>query len=755
MMVIATCGVYQSRDEPSLPRDDSRLRPSFDRVRCGVSPAPREASAGRAALFGGAVLLSAFLLFGVQPMAGKALLPRLGGVPAAWTACLLFFQAALLVGYGYVWASSRWSLRARVFVHVLLVAGALAVPVAFSGDDPSEGPPVGYALAFLAMNVGLPFTVLSATSPLLQSWFATVSGRRPYFLYATSNVGSLGALAAYPFVLEPFLDLPTQALAFRVGLALLALCLLPIARVVVRARDAPTLAAEVLSPRRRARWVLWSFVPSMLLAGATSYVSLDLAPMPLLWVLPLGLYLLSFILAFSERVGAPPAWIGRAANLIAVVLILVIAIHANEPVWLLALLHFAFLFLASWVAHGRLATDAPQAGSLPEFFVWSAFGGVLGTLVSVVIAPLVFPDLYEYPLAIALACALVALETVTKLARATKLTRDLLYAAGVGALLLITAWTALRSGLPPRPSALLALGPAALLAYRVSDRSRRYALCLVALIVAGGAMPDATVRQLSARSFFGVLRVVDDGPARLLLHGSTVHGVQDLADRDRCIPLAYYAESGPLGAAFEAFRRRPAPRDAKTALAIGLGTGAVACYARPGERWRFVEIDPSVAAIASNPRWFTYLERSRAAPIEVDIADGRRALEATPDASLDLLVVDAFNSDAVPLHLLTREALSLYLQKLRSGGWALLHISSRSLDLESVFADGVAAVREESGEGVARLASYGPATWLVLARGDADLAPLDARWAPLPPGDADAAWTDAFSSLWSAVAFRP
>lgn len=709
-----------------------------------MSPVPREASAGRAALFGGAVLLSAFLLFGVQPMAGKALLPRLGGVPAAWTACLLFFQGALLVGYGYVWASSRWSLRARVFVHVLLVSGALAVPLAFSGTDPIEGPPVGYALAFLAMNVGLPFTVLSATSPLLQSWFATVSGRRPYFLYATSNVGSLGALAAYPFVIEPFLDLPTQALAFRVGLAALALCLLPIARIVVGARDEPKLMAEVLTPRRRSRWVLWSFVPSMLLAGATSYVSLDLAPMPLLWVVPLGLYLLSFILAFSERVGAPPAWVGRAANLIAVVLILVIAIHANEPVWLLALLHFAFLFLASWVAHGRLASDAPQAGSLPEFFVWSALGGVLGTLVSVVIAPLVFPDLYEYPLAIALACALGA-------SPVSKLSRDLLYAVGVGALLLLTAWTALRLGLPPRPSALLALGPAAILAYRVSDRSRRYALALVALIAAGTAMPDATVRQLSSRSFFGVLRVVDDGDARLLLHGSTVHGVQELADRDECVPLAYYAQSGPLGSAFDAFRATPR---SGPVMAIGLGTGAVACYAQSGERWRFVEIDPSVAAIASDPRWFTYLERSPAAPVAVDIADGRRALEATPDASVELLVVDAFNSDAVPLHLLTREALSLYLRKLRPGGWAMLHISSRSLDLEGVFADGVAAVHQRSGEGVARLASYGPATWLVLARSEADLEALDARWEHLPPGDPDAAWTDAFSSLWSAVAFR-
>lgn len=710
----------------------------------------------RLAVYGLTILVSAFLLFAVQPMVGKALLPRLGGVPGAWTACLLFFQAALLAGYGYVWLGARTlAPRVRVLVHLGLVFVPLVLLAPFAFP---EGPgfssaehPAAWALAYLALNVGLPFTVLSATAPLLQHWFAHTEARRPYFLYAASNAGSLGALLAYPFLVEPFLDLSAQAAAFRVGFAVVAVGIAVVGALVWRVggRGAQLPASPSAPPlrwRRRASWVGLAFVPTMLLAGASAYLSLDLAPVPLLWVVPLAIYLLSFILAFSARTPAPPPWLARGACLVAVVLVFVTVTHANEPVWLVGALHLGFLGAGSWIAHRRLADDAPDPFHLPEFFAWVALGGVLGTLVSGVVAPAVLPDLWEYPAAIALACAARAKQGVVVEDRPWK--TDLPHVAIVAGLMLTSAWLVPLFGVDdPQIAALAAFGPAAIWSYRWMPLRRRFTLCLLAIVLVGGLTQERGRRLLTTRSFFGVLRVVDQGEERHLLHGSTLHGTQRLDERDRCVPHAYYTRAGPLGSLFGAHRARG--RVGRTVV-IGLGTGAMACYAAASEPWRFIEINPDVVRVAGDRRWFTYLGESPTEQIELSLGDGRIGLREEPDDGLALIVVDAFNSDSVPVHLMTREAVRSYLDKLEPGGWLALHLSNRVLDLPSVLSDVVAA------EGVAaRLADEPHGTYAVVAARAEDLDALDpSRWRPLTGGDPERAWTDHFSSPLSAVGSR-
>jgi hypothetical protein len=618
-----------------------------------------------------------------------------------------------------------------------------------SGISPTTSPAL-FAIAFLAIEVGAPFAILSTTGPLLQDWLARSTGERPYYLYAASNAGSLGALLAYPFLIEPWLDLDAQASAFRVGYGLVGIGIALAGVLAMRARDraATPIASsgERLTWRRRATWVAFALVPTMLLAGATSTLSLDIAPVPLLWVVPLAIYLLSFVLAFSSRVPAPSPWIGRGACLVAVVLVFATVTHANEPVWLLGGLHVAFLGAASWMAHRRLADDAPAPAHVAEFYAWIALGGVLGTLISAVLAPLVLNDLLEYPAGIALACATREIAGVVREDRALK--TDVPHVIGVVALMLGTAWLAPRLGLEePRLVALVSFGPAALYAYRWMPLRRRYTLCLLAIALTASFTQNRGERRLTARSFFGVLRVVDapGGRERHLLHGTTLHGTQRLDQRDECVPIAYYVREGPLGRAFAAQRARG--RSGRT-VAVGLGTGTLACYAQPGEPWRFFEIDPDVVRIARDPRWFTYLRESPTRELDVTLGDGRLGLEREADGSLAMVVLDAFNSDSVPVHLLTREALRLYVDKLEPGGWALLHLSNRVLDLQGVLADVAAA------EGLAvRISDSEHALWAVVARRPEDLDALDASFVPLAPGDPSRAWTDRFSSLFSALAW--
>ncbi len=745
------------------------------------------------ALYSITVLASAFLLFGVQPIAGRMLLPVLGGVPGAWTACLLFFQCALLAGYGWGEALSRVrSVRVRIALHVGLVLVPLAFLPPVPPDEASLGlsaaaSPTLFALAFLGRSVGLPFFALSTTAPMLQSWLARTdhpASARPYFLYAASNAGSLGSLLAYPFLVEPLFGLSSQRAAFGIGYAVLVVLVAACgALTAARPRRADDSVAHTARPsaRDRASWVVLALVPSMLLSSVTTYLSLEIAPIPLLWVLPLAAYLATFVVAFRptrSRATEMPWWVSRVARLLGVVLVVLTLVHANAWLLLQALLHFGFFVLAALVAHGRLAGRAPAADHLTEFYVWMAVGGALGTFLTSVVATHLLPDLWEYPIAIAAGCAVTAPglgprdrgHDVPPEGGRLAWT-DLGAASVVLALGLALVFAVDRAGLGDSPFAvLMVFGPLAVVAYGTSMRPPRYGLALAAIVLVGTTYADHGATLLDRRrGFFGILRVVED-PAhayRYLLHGSTLHGSQAIAERERCEPVSYYTRSGPLGRVLATRRETLGGGDAAL---VGLGTGALACYAAPGERWRFYEINQDVVDVAEDPRFFTFLHNARAAgaDVTIDVADGRLGVAALPPASQSLVVLDAFNSDSVPIHLLTREAVALYVRALRTDGWLVLHCSNRTLDLTRVVSaiaqreHLAAVVNPDATEIAAQLAeqsdqagipgSSGAPTWIVLARTPAGLDPLRAvGFVELPEPRGAPAWTDERASLFEVV----
>lgn len=767
-------------------------------------------------LFAVTLFTSALLLFWIQPLVGKMLLPLLGGTPAVWNTCLLFFQSALLAGYAYVLASTRkLSTRAQALLHVaLLVAAAAALPVAVVGvttGDPTASP-VKWLLKTLLLTVGLPFFALSASAPLLQKWYSqtrAASASDPYFLYAASNAGSLAALLAFPVLLEPNLTLGQQARAWSFGYLALVVLVIACAALVSRAKslDAATRddvrvadetlatgqnVSEPLSLRRRLRWVLLAFVPSSLVLGVTTYITTDIVAVPLLWVVPLALYLLSFVLVFARRQVLSRRLTARVLPGAAVLVVLVYLSGATQPAWFLILFHLAFLFAAAMVCHGQLADDRPAAQHLAEFYLWLAVGGALGGLFNAVVAPLVFNSVVEYPLVIVLASylrpafrrergQLLGLrlgarkikdeskaaddeirvvedekDAVEREPRADWF--DLLLPLCVGALAAALALVVANVEMKTVERVAVSLGlPLFLLNYFFAPRPLRFAVGIAAVMLASAVFSASPGRTLSAeRNFFGTVRVIetDDQPgwSHYLRHGSTLHGRQFTDPTRECEPLTYYHRAGPLGSVFAAF---DAKQDtARSVAVVGLGAGTSAAYSRAGEAWTFYDIDPAVVRVARDPALFTYLSKCAAAPVSVVLGDARLRLRDAPANAYGLIVLDAFSSDSVPAHLLTREALALYLSKLAPGGLIAYHVSNRSLELERV----VGGLAADAGL-VARVfpdkeydadAGHDSSTWCVVARNEQDLGALasDARWQPLDASDYKLElWRDDFSNV--------
>lgn len=751
-------------------------------VHAPPAPAPRpHAPAGAlAAVFTGTIFLNAFLLFLVEPMFGKMVLPLLGGTANVWNTCMLFFQAALLGGYLYAHALARWlPARAQAVVHVALLAAATAaLPVVVGADwvPPAAGSPVPWLVAAMATSLGAPFLLLSAGAPLLQHWFARTrhaSAHNPYFLYAASNLGSAIALLSYPFLVEPRLRLAQQARAWALGYDALALLVAACAVAAWRARGAPaahlavsaveraadTTADDAITTARRVRWVLLAFAPSSLLLGVTTYLTTDVAAIPLLWIVPLLSYLLTFSIAFARRplISRDVALTLQALTVGPVLLSLFWGRRMEG--WAPFVVHLPAFFVAALVCHGELARTRPAARHLTEFYVWISIGGALGGAFNVLVAPRAFTTVLEYPIAIVLACAL---RPSVAGARARRDWRDL----ALPALLALTLVALVRVGEMPwaasLPSAVpaLALVVAAMLASR--GRPLRFALSAAAVLLAGGALrASAAPDEFTGRSFFGVSRVRLDPRLRerLLLHGTTLHGGQSLVPAERRVAPTYFSPGGPIG---DVFRTRPPNAAGRRVGIVGLGAGAMAAYAAPGDRWTFYEIDPVVARIATDPRYFTYLGDAPAAT-RVVLGDARLSLAHAPAGGYDLLVLDAFTSDVIPVHLITREALRLYLAKLAEGGALAFNVSSAFFDVEPVLAalarDArlVGRLRDDPGvaggtrtaAGVRHLRSR----WLVLARREADLGALatDPRWRPLRRDPAVRLWTDDYSDVVSVL----
>ena len=728
------------------------------------------------ALFTVAIFIAAALLFVVQPMVGKMVLPRGGGSPQVWNTSLVFFQVALLGGYLYAHYSVRWlGVRAQALVHgVVLLLPFLVLPIALPDTPvPAGEPQAPWILALLLVGVGAPFFVLAAASPLLQRWLATTrheAARDPYFLYAGSNAGSLAGLLAYPFVVEPLLPLTMQSRLWALGyggfVALALACIVIVVRSdgsgsTATAPDQPVGTEPLDRPTTRDRlfWVAAAAVPSTLLLGATQYLTSQIAPVPLLWVIPLAVYLTTFIVAFSRRQVVTIAKVSRLLATAAVVVALAMLVRASDPPWLLMAVHLGALAIASLLCHLRLAHSRPSAHYLTDFYLLIATGGALGGVFGALVAPYAFDFIAEYPIAIILACLFripMAQGTGRLGARSARpffQGRALDVAApALLALYIIAGEVVVRSigGEPTGLYVIFVVALPTLVCFLFSPRPLRFVLGVAVLLIfaqTGGAYGGASLHM--ERTFFGVYRVSRDseGTVNILFHGPTAHGVQRLDPARAGEPLAYYHPSGPAGRVVAAIAEQ---EDRSEIALVGAGTGALTALAGAHQRVTLYEIDPAIVRIAEDPQYFTFLRDARASYRTV-VGDGRIALSSADDR-FDLIVLDAFTSGSIPIHLLTREAVELYLSRLRPGGVMLAHISNRHLDLAPVLARhaselGLVAfesidVRQGDDEHV--FSSH----WVLMSRtlADLDLIP-NAGWTRLAATSEAPRWTDDFSNL--------
>jgi hypothetical protein len=717
------------------------------------------------------LFVSALLLFLVQPMFGKMVLPLLGGSPAVWNTCMVFYQAALLGGYAYAHAAPRWlGLKRQALLHLgLLLLGALALPIGIARGwtPPASSSPIPWLLLVLTASVGLPFFVVSATAPLLQRWFSHTghaAARDPYFLYGASNLGSMTALLSYPFLVEAHLRLAEQARVWALGYVLLVGLIAGCAVLLWRAPAAPPAAAgpeaappgageEPLTWGRRVWWVLLAFAPSSLLLGVTAYLSTDIAAVPLLWVIPLAIYLLTFVLVFARSPLLPQSFMVLAEPFLVIPLALLFFLNLKGA-WPLFPLHLLAFFVMAMVCHGELMRYRPGAAHLTEFYLWMSVGGVLGGLFNALVAPATFKGVVEYPLMIMVA-SLLRPQPGARPGRAGAWLLDLLLPLVLALALGGLCRAVLAGDFSWQMPAIVALSClAGAFAYSFRHRPVRFGLGVGAVMAAAVLLPPGASRVLlQERNFFGVLQVRHDaaGNYHLLYHGTTLHGAQSLEPSRRREPLTYYHPAGPLGQVFQVLSGNLAPR---RMAVVGLGTGSIASYGKAGQTLTFYEIDPAVERLARDPRYFTFLQDCPA-QVEVVLGDARLSLKEAPDFSYDLMVLDAFSSDAIPLHLVTREALALYLAKLRPGGMLAFHISNRYLDLEPVLGGlardaGLAClIRDDKNLGEAeKQARKSPSTWAVMGQGAEGLSRLaaDPRWHPAA-GRPGLLWTDDFSNI--------
>ncbi len=784
-------------------------------------------------LFSVTIFVSASLLFLVEPMFAKFILPLFGSTPAVWTGSMMFFQMALLIGYLYVHATTAWlGARKQAVLHLAVVLLPLLVlPLAVPADEwapSSEANPIFLLLGLLLVSVGLPFFAISTTNPLVQRWLADTdhpAARDPYFLYRASNLGSVIGLLGYPLLVERELTLDTQGIVWSVGYGLLLILVLASAVMLWRSprpsvaegeEEAEPLAGDPVSgggspqtadpslvaePReerltlvRRLRWIGLTFVPSSLMLGVTAFITTDITPIPLLWVIPLSLYLFSFVVVFSPSQRMPDlihkVMVGTLPVMMAV-LVLTILIELRNPYWLLILLHLLGFFVVAMVLHGEVARDRPPARNLTEFYLWVSVGGFLGGVFNALIAPIAFDTVVEYPLAIVLACVFLPglvlsrllqsdrdggeegrsregeevsgdgeeqRETITSSGSRTPGSRQMALALDLALPLALglAMWgisTAIDEYLPVDYISLawqtmlgLAVGLCLWFAYSAT-RPIRFGLGIAAILIVGTITSGAGALY-EERSFFGVYRVTGDDQVHTLVFGDTNHGAQVLGVQPP-EPTTYYHPTGPVGQVFDAL-----PEATSRPAVVGLGTGTMACYNRPGQQLTFYEIDPLVESVARNNDLFTYL-RDCPGQNDVVLGDARLSLADAPDAEYGIIVADAFSSDAIPVHLITREAVDLYLDKLQSDGVLLMHISNRHLELEPVLGNVAqdaglvcrAQYDQENESTPGKFVSH----WVMMSREEGALGSMadDARWSSCETNPDSPVWTDDYSNLLS------
>jgi hypothetical protein len=719
-------------------------------------------------LFAAVIFVSAALLFLVQPMFASMVLPLLGGSPSVWNTTAMFFQVALLAGYGYThFARTRLSLRKQAVVHaVLVLVPLLVMPIGLrEGWQPAgDADPIPWLLLTLVTVAGLPYFAVATTSPLMQAWFSHTghpAAKDPYFLYAASNIGSLLGLLIYPFALQPILGLheisQIWALVYGLFIVLMLSCVAVVFGLkpalpgpLSAALEGMNAPAERISAGRRIRWVLLAAVPSSLMLSVTTYLSTDIAAIPMLWVLPLALYLITFIFAFSRRQFVSFNTLSMLAKAALAPMALLVVSGAREPLPALLVVHLLVFFIVALACHTAFANDRPSAARLTEFYLWMSLGGALGGVFNAVIAPMVFNRVIEYPLVLALALILLWQPRPGHRPSVKDFALPALVVLPAAALMLVAP------ALPDNLRSIVSLAglvAGVLGAVVFIPRTFRYGVALGGVLLAGVLLyGDHTGSLVSLRSFFGVTRVTEEGGFRKMVHGTTLHGMQSLDPARQCEPLSYYTASGPAGQVVAVMQAGGAQRNVAM---VGLGVGSLAGFARPDESWTFYEIDPLVEQVARDSRYFSYL--STCAPqTKVVLGDGRLSLANVPDGKYDLIVLDAYSSDALPVHLLTREAMALYGSKLKPDGLLLFHISNRYFDLRKVLGNlaedqGLAGLTRFDLDVSAAEAQQGKwtSTWTVIARNASALKPFanDTRWEPLQTHPDVPLWTDSYSSL--------
>ena len=709
------------------------------------------------------ILTGSFLLFLVQPMVARMALPQLGGAPAVWNSAMLVYQALLLGGYAYAHIIGRFTIRRQAAIHlaVLLLAG-LTLPIALADLPPAaSGWEALWVPLLFVLTIGPVFFAVSAQAPLIQRWYAAdATAGDPYWLYAASNLGSFAGLIAYPLLLEPFVRLGGQSWAWSIGYGVLIIL---VALAAWTRRGAASLAeavteapdAEPIGWRRIGLWLALSAVPSGLMLSTTTHLTTDIVAMPLLWVIPLGLYLLSFSIAFRDK-----SWIGSFLVLVAPLIALFTGGQAmassSGGTFLYALASLLLLLAFAVALHHRLYADRPGPEKLTLFYLVMSAGGALGGLFTALIAPVLFDWVWEHPLLILAGAALLPRTAWSGWYERLHLDED--HRRTVVLALLLAVFVVsyfmlgqLMDGNDLAVTLLMCVLAAIGLLLLINRPAFLVALLAMMLARSGFDTIEQSWEGARERSFFGVyaVRENEDAGYRDLVHGTTLHGRQFLNPAMALAPTTYYTKNGGAGLVLSDAEALVGS-NARIGI-VGLGVGTLGCYRQPGQQWEFFEIDPVVLEYSKDGHFSFMAQCTPDAPTH--IGDARLVLEGMEPGRFDILAVDAFSSDSIPLHLMTREAFAIYRRALSDKGILLVHVSNRFLDLAPMVngvaqANGLRAriLRDPGGS----IRGSTPSWWIALAQDEAVLARLPdgetADWIALPDPPKQI-WTDDFASI--------
>jgi len=721
------------------------------------------------------VFLSAGLVFQIQPLFARLLLPEFGGSPSVWNTCTVFFQTTLLLGYCYTWLSTKWlSPKKQIVVHcslLLLTLVQLPVGLQLLEDDVASDSPAFRLLIMLTLSIGGPYFAVSTTTPLLQHWFSSSRHRfssDPYFFYSISNCGSILGLLAYPFVVERLFDLDAQEITWSFGygtlVGLTILCGLltahePGSGTIPSSDDnsgkgmggegnssAQQMIDRPMTSFRRLRWVMLALVPSAMMLAVTTRITTDVASVPLLWVLPLVAYLATYINAFARR---PLLKFDRLLPILFPALMVAAWISLAGPdSQLRAGVEVIMFLICGIILHGELAADRPSTEFLTEYYFWMSLGGCLGGTLVGMIAPAVFPSYVEFPLILVLA-ALTQKECPTVGSGNTYKAARILGTAILCGTAMFACFVHVWASALATTSQFV--GFAALGVFFLMNHSRGFVLALALVLIPPALLPD-TNSLARKRTFFGVHEVTYEEDTEIglrvhmLAHGTTIHGEQVIAPAElQKIPRTYYVPTGPIG---EALMLAGAEKSSRKVALIGLGSGALMTYSKKGDEFNFFEIDPAVRDIAQDPNLFTYLSQGGGKQ-RVIIGDGRLKLAEEKEGTYDVIVLDAFGSDSIPIHLLTADALDIFMSRLKSDGALIIHISNRHLDLEPV-PGRYAAERNLPARASIKAATHA----IVISKSKEFISQLSKLDGWYQPRQNASLWTDAYSSVLDVLNFE-